>query len=74
LTRNGPAFNSKQVQDASHYKELAKLQGTVASLNRRVEQLELDKQALENNVKELTFEKEQLQEDKEALEYRLEEL
>jgi len=60
--------------DASHYKERAKLQAEVASLNRRVEQLELEKQESENDVEELTLDKEQLQEEKEALEDRLEEL
>eukprot|EP00934_Nitzschia_sp_Nitz4_P001164 Nitzschia sp. Nitz4//scaffold271_size25734//7579//11815//NITZ4_008303-RA/size25734-snap-gene-0.22-mRNA-1//-1//CDS//3329545206//1164//frame0 len=60
--------------DTSHYKERAKLQAEVASLNRRVEQLELDKQDLENTVEDLSLDKEQLQEEKEALEDRCEEL
>jgi len=60
--------------DASHYKERAKLQAEVASLNRKVELLELEKQDLDNNVEDLALDKEQLEEEKEAIEDRLEEL
>jgi chromosome segregation ATPase len=67
-------LEQRATADASHYKERAKLQAEVASLNRRVEQLELDKQELEHNVEELALDKEQLEESKEQLEDRLEEL
>jgi CAP-Gly domain len=67
-------LEQRATADASHYKERAKLQAEVASLNRRVEQLELDKQELEHNVEELALDKEQLEEGKEQLEDRLEEL
>ncbi|KAL3923589.1 MAG: hypothetical protein SGILL_001569 [Bacillariaceae sp.] len=66
--------SQQRSNDASHYKERAKLQAEVASLNRRVEQLESDKLDLENNVEELALDKEQLEEVKEGLEDRLEEL
>jgi prefoldin subunit 5 len=47
----------------------------VVSLNRRVEQLKLDKQKLENSVEELALDNKQIQEEKESfLEDRCEEL
>lgn len=67
-------FAEQSQMDTSHYKERAKLQADVASLNRRVGQLELDRQELENTVEELTLDKEQLLEDNEGLEDRCEEL
>jgi len=60
--------------DATHFKERAKLQAQVASLNRRVEQLEADKMDLEHTVEELALDKDQLMEEKETLEDRYEEL
>jgi len=60
--------------DAVHYKERAKLQGDVASLTRRIEQLELDKQEFEHQIEELVLDKEQLTEEKEHLEDQLEEV
>ena len=63
-----------RTSESIHYKERAKLQADVASLTRRVEQVELDKQELEHNVEDLALDKEQLAEEKEALEDRLEEV
>jgi dynactin 1 len=67
-------FAEQSQMDTSHYKERAKLQADVASLNRRVGQLEVDKLELENSVEELTLDKEQLLEDNEDLKDRCEEL
>jgi dynactin 1 len=66
--------NQQRTSDATQHKERARMQTELRALQRRVKQLELDKQTCENNLEDVTLDKEQLLEEKEALEDRLEEL
>jgi dynactin 1 len=64
----------KGTQDASHYKERAKLQAEISAWKRKAEQMEKEKLEMDAALEEVALDKEQLQEEKEALEDRLEEL
>jgi dynactin 1 len=63
----------RNTSDATHFKERAKLQTEVSGWKRKVAQLELEKQELDNTIEDLTLDKEGLLEEKEALQDKLEE-
>ena len=60
--------------DAVHYKERAKLSADVSALQRKIEQMEHEKNDLEASLEDLTLDKDQLKEEKEALEEKYEDL
>lgn len=74
LAQKGDKAALREDNNASQYKERAKLQAEILSLQRQCQEMEKEKQELDKSVEDLVLDKEALQEKLELLEDKYEEL